>query len=588
MSFLFARELRRQAPVAAASVVLGLLFVALGLAFGRGPNGGLFELTLSGFVVSSIAASLLLGIASFAPDVESGAAAFIATLPISRRRELATRWGVATLLCIAAIAASSVPVWLVSRTPWSEQLDEVHARRFVFAVVGGLGSGFVASLIGRRTLVAFLVAPAVGLVPYLLFAEIGDRFFAPFDVEVVAAVVLIPALFALGAWVHARCDVHVDWRRGTLVTSAVLGALLVVGSGAVTACWAFDLGALWAIYGVVPSHDGRSAVVIECHGSSMWRRASRATTIDLETGHRLAVLQDAVAVLSFSPSGRSALLAESDGESEALVDLRTGASSRRNFRAQEPAERTSTPSLHVWSSYMPRPPISAVIWDGEEPVSVVTGRRWSKDPIALPEIKHIEAAAGGWLIARDGELRFAVDAQGRRRELSLPPVRVDDLALSPSGRLVVLLGEGSSGAELWSIPIDAPAAARRLALDPPTSLSRIYLAFSPGEDRVDVIAGLYASTGRENSYRTTLFDVRDGRALRPSVKKSPLPIAWSPSGRREVFTDDTWRDADGAAGHVDRWDHDGFSRVIGCDDENVFLIIERNAGFKLETVAAHH
>src|SRR4051812_15740325 len=108
----FMRELRRQAPVAVASVVLGLLVIVACLIATDSLLNRL-EGAWLGFSVAVVAAAFLLGIASVAPDAESGAQVFLAILPMRRWKEVLVRLSVAALLTlVTGILAAMVPLYL--------------------------------------------------------------------------------------------------------------------------------------------------------------------------------------------------------------------------------------------------------------------------------------------------------------------------------------------------------------------------------------------------------------------------------------------------------------------------------------------
>lgn len=547
MNVLFHRELRRQTPVALAAIILGLLFAIVGAAFGV--HGSVNDLTVTGFGIAAIAAPFLLGLATFAPDVETGAASFIATLPVSRRRELVARWGAALALSVVTLVAGLV-ILLASGVS-RRDLGQIDFMVGAFVAVYAFSSAVLASIVARRTLVALVVALGLSLVPVQVIHSFGQRLDPPFQLDVTVGL-LPPFLIICAAWVHLRGDAHTDWRRPALMTAGAVGGLLVAIMGFTTACWALDVPtAPWEVRDVRLSSSARTALVFELrrnawHGDPSWR----GELVDVETLARREL--PAAIDGSFSPSGRTALVAlQGDGDMR-LVDVATGAAtSAQRFRLQRRSDRaedlqTSSIRLYVASAAPSR--IAPVVWDGEEPVSVIPPRRWNGGRASMPEISSLEAASGSRVIERLGDRRFVREASGSRRPLELPPgFLVEDLRLSPSGDVLLAIGREGERQSLRAVALDHASRRHDAMLDLPPGAVSLLVSFSPDERRLVVRAR--PKKGKQRAEILTELDFVDG-SVRPleGWPHEELPLAWSASGRRVAFANRTWRDREGQTG----------------------------------------
>ncbi len=221
MRRLVLRELRRQLPVALALVALCLL-VALGAApFGdalrRGVDMTPWHLAA---VVVTLAAPWLLGVAAVAPDVESGAARFLAALPCSPARQQLAR---------AAVAAGYAALLIAPLATLTREASGARPGEHVAGVALLFLSGLVASAVTGRTLAAFVAAPLLALVAFDQAGALGASWFA--DARwggrwVVHAV----AAFGLGAAALAAARAQA-WPGGRALARAVV-ALGAVGLAA--------------------------------------------------------------------------------------------------------------------------------------------------------------------------------------------------------------------------------------------------------------------------------------------------------------------------------------------------------------------
>ena len=140
MRRLFTRELVRLAPVAAACGFLGLL-IYLGLAY-LAPGSWAQYANDNAYLVVLFGAPWLLGSAAIAPDAESGALTFLATLPVKTWRHLLARVGAAGLYAVAvpALAALLLDPDSLGHSMRGFNLPLAPEALFPFAFAGALAA----------------------------------------------------------------------------------------------------------------------------------------------------------------------------------------------------------------------------------------------------------------------------------------------------------------------------------------------------------------------------------------------------------------------------------------------------------------
>jgi hypothetical protein len=236
------RELARQAPTALGSLLLGLIVLVGVLLLGTTNFiDGAHEArsaARSGLAIVMVTAPLFLGVATVAPDRESGALAFLVRFPLSRAAELAIRWGIAAGLAAAAIGVAALATWFLAGTATLPAIATIGKTniRFEHIAVVGLVSGSVASIAFHRTLSALVAAPFLILLPELALAKLEQTFGFSQGGLVLACVPATALALVLAAIVaFFRGDLHRSGRRPLIIVLGVMALSTLLLEGAVSA-----------------------------------------------------------------------------------------------------------------------------------------------------------------------------------------------------------------------------------------------------------------------------------------------------------------------------------------------------------------
>jgi hypothetical protein len=317
------REFVRQAPIGFALVGLGILLTVAALVFAA--NGYMAQSAAAGtIVIMIVAAPLLFGVASVAPDTETGALAFLARVPLPARTQLLVRWGVAAGLAVATVLAS----WILERLLVREAGDPLETTGPVVWLLAlcAFAAGVASSVAFRRTLTALLLAPVIFGAPALAIAALvhalGEGQLRALEAGAGASVA--PFLLVGAAVAFLRSDLH----RATLrplkivASAAVMGAL--VGSGGV---YAWDVaGSDWRLSAWPALRDvaNKRVLFVQWHRGGLGEIGEqRFVFVPLDgSAARLALPSYEEAPIAVSPDGAKILgIAK---EELRLIDIATG------------------------------------------------------------------------------------------------------------------------------------------------------------------------------------------------------------------------------------------------------------------------
>lgn len=317
-SSLFARELRRQAPFAlgpAALLAVGALLQAYVVPADAGvpdvlrPEAALFF------------ASLLLGVASVAPDRGNGTHDFLRRLPLSLPKAFALRVG-AGLLWLGVVLALAGLCWAL-RADQGLQLSPL----FLLGWVVAYPCGALASTSTDRPLTALvlsaLVAAFAGAVFFLPLLLGGATF--PL-VEVLCGYLLLLAALVFGAAGFAFCRGHVH-RAGAqplLLGLGMVGVLSVASAGVSASARAYSHASALSGLEICAAEQAGETVALCVAGDRFLDREQRV--VALRPGAPPFVVEGrGHARAALSPSGRY-LLASDDEQPPrgVLCDLTEG------------------------------------------------------------------------------------------------------------------------------------------------------------------------------------------------------------------------------------------------------------------------
>jgi hypothetical protein len=569
MRTLFRRELRRQAPVAVASLALGLFVTILWLVVSESGTGRI-DGAWVGFAVTVVTSAYLLGVASVAPDAESGAQAFLATLPMGHAREMLVRWSAALLLATGTAALACLgPAWIlhdVVMRPDAHFNVAVGGEIAAILPAGivALAAGLLGSVAVRRTLVAFVTAPLfVGAIA-VAFEWFHTWMHAPYVFERTAGWALVPVILFAAAAAHLRGDVHRPSLRPLGVASIVLGAALVLGFGSITAgralAWSTERWILDS-FPATTSRDGRRLAVNESRTS--WSvREERGALVSLDSGAIERTFGRGRHAIAVDPAGETAVVLDDADNWFRVEDLATGALlSRQLRRPLNPLESPGAVSARATSLVVTTPTYreETVVWRGRTPYFVCPdGRLWGGEGkvLALPaDARAIESHGGSRLILRRPDASRLLWDLGRREAdpavvSDLAPATAIDAALSPDGRIAVLLVPSGDGFELRWADLDAPARVWKTfpvtgVLErvvettgeplPPT----IVVAFSPSSSKAFIA---WEKTSRPAGValdsESVIVDLatNTGHTLDlPGSDRLLAPTSWSPSEKKVVI-----------------------------------------------------
>lgn len=546
------RELRRQLPIALGLFGLGILVVLLLLTSSLFLEG--MELHVDTAVLAvAIGAPWVLGATVLAPDVETGADAFLATLPVSRWRLLGARVGVAfgyTLLALGGFSLLLIGIkhGLDLKDPFVLPFAEALMALFLFP------AGLLASVAVRRTLPAFLLTPVFLLAPTFIYALFLAGIGAPSSLleswGVRAALPPVLVLAALLAYAGARGEQSM--RRPLLRGGAVLGAGLLLVTLVTSVAYAYQCWTSpWGLDSVsLSSPDGRRIGVVlaqETEWGHDWERRRRPVIIDADRLHDPWELPAGTRPYSFSPDGAFLLATNQDGRWELWdcgqrrrlyethgAPLPLGGPVRR-----APAKRLRTAGV-VWRYG------KDLVWRGGTPYWVTTERSllaWDNSGrLPLPaSLEAVEGVAGTRLLLRlRGGARAVCQleyrADPRKVCMELPSLgygeACQEAALGPRGQWLFLLGERADGvSRLWVSDAGANPLEARPLFGVAKDFTGLRISISP--DGRHAIVDVALGRGKTRRVRTWRVELNSGKALR--VRKlegfAVDPEAWSPSGR---------------------------------------------------------
>ncbi|MBI3725543.1 hypothetical protein HY251_16560, partial [bacterium] len=478
MRAFFLRELRRLAPISLGVLVLGaLIVVGSVLLLPPGPPS-LLDISLGAFAIVGVASAFLLGVATVAPDAESGAVAFLATLPVTRSRELAVRWGAALVSWGVAFAASAVlPVVLACAAPVEKAAHAVPETLGVVAAVGAaaFSAGAIGSMAVRRALVAVVVGPIFFLAPWFAYARLAQGLEAPTAFGAAAPFVIPPVLIVAAAFVFLRGDLHRSSFRPLALGSVVVGGALLLSCIATTGAFAYDrFFADWDVRLEAFHRTSARHVLYWKHREASWGKNARFTlnALDADTGRCLELAGGNV--VSASPAGDRILVENYLLNRTELHELRTG-----DVRIGPPAAASLWQS--VWNGLGAHPHLStgvheSVAWAHGLPIAFAPGelQEWGKaGPRALPEGLVAEALAGSRVVLRraDGtlllwDLERDLEHPERSLAISLAALpagfTIHELVFSPLGGSLVVLGASDAGAAVYVLELGASPRGIRL------------------------------------------------------------------------------------------------------------------------------
>jgi hypothetical protein len=556
----FVRELSRLAPVALASVFLGgLIYAGLTL---TAPPSWAHGAPYFAYVVVLLGAPWLLGAAAIAPDAESGALVFMATLPVKPWKRLLTR-----LTAAASLAAlAPVLVYLVLAP-----LDGGIRSGVLIPKVAGFepvapfvfGGAVLASATIRNALAAFVVAPVFAAVPGFLVFSLAAYWRS--DMLFLYLFLPLPLFLLAGAWAAFSRGDHFGrlWspRSLRLGLGVVLAPLAVVG-GLSSVVFAYD----------------RVFPVWTLADELRWGWFARDSA-----GESVALPQGQVPV-SLSPDGRLVLTVpmawwdyRDQGLDMPLVlhDLTGDASPRVGAWPSFQNRTLGGERLLKIRSRQPemRYVMGPVCWRGDQPYLVTeAGLRtfggeligWGLDVSVL-----IEDAGGGVVLLRelDGGMaprRWLATPAGVEALPGLPP-HYAEFQLSPVGRWVLAVPMTGVEARVRVLEVGRDEAWRGpLPVDVMTTYdaSGASIRFAPGEDRlccIDVV-----------DTQAVVIDLSrlEAPLLRFGVDYRSQPF-WGPAGEL-IVPGLAWYEFD-ASGEATQHAWEG----IGLDDQAAFPQADR-------------
>ncbi len=523
MRALFFREVRRLAPVAGA-VLLGI-FLVLALAHLNRHEGRIPPESIVMF--GSVLGALLLGVATIAPDTDSGAIAFLARLPIPPARALAAKLAAALLWVAAIVLIASVSRTGVPAALWHERLD------LGGALAVALGSGVLASVMSRRTLAAAVLAPIAAAAAFLLFVApvtlgLGMR---SLSLEGPIAFGFSAAFVAIAFLAFMRGDRHrASWRPAVLgLGGLVLLDVLSVSSAALAHGWSIHDSPRWmTVRGwTVASADGRR-VALELGGTHWEGYEERIAVVDrAEKTARLLPVRYAEAV-GFSPDGRRLLAASLIQPGGWLVDIETGS-----------VENVASTQEGVTNGFATR----WVLWRDARPILVhqELGRielREPGDAVAARQASRgriVGTVEGRIAVLDQGHLSLLDPWTGRSEEVLVAKVDGEydnvEAAFSPRGeRAVILVNHGADATKTNVYVLDRASGAKRdFVCEMTIDRSLGHDAFSPDLRKIAL----------SRSSECCVLDLETGSVQRfedPEERDSELSFpAWSPDGARLVL-----------------------------------------------------
>lgn len=479
MKALFLRDVRRLAALAAALLAAVLIFAWAMI--GRRTGWTRLDALEAGLAV----AACLLGVATVAPDTDSGAIAFLARLPIRESRALAAKVAAALLMLALLVAAATTIIMTVPTGTIPGRFGEL-----LEVVAVAFAAGLLASVAVRRALPAVVVAPALVAVAIWAFGlptalVLGINHL---DGDALACI-LAGAFTAVAFLAYARGDRHRDSRRPAFLAFGAVAFLdLLAFSGmALAHGWSVHEAPRWMHVlsdHPVESRDGRRFALSlgGTHWGAWERRLAVAERSDRSVW--LAPLRGAVP-LSFSPSGERLLVSSDEGRGGWLLDVPS-----RTFSTLAPA----------WVDAYDGFGGTATIWRGERPFFVRVGetridvRAAGGAVAATVSFTAVKLAGtiGEKIAALANDGLFFLDPFAGTSENVLPVDRAAGLeaceaAVSPDGRRAVLVVANESECRGYVADLAARGAPRAIEGDVSRLINRLRdNSFSPDGTRLAI------------------------------------------------------------------------------------------------------
>lgn len=480
---LFVRELRRQGLLALALVLLCTLIGAgcevlslLGVPGVRGAEwlGPVWLL----FLLSP----WLLGVATFVPEREAGAEAFLGILPLSRGRLLALRASACLVACAANLGLGTLVGHLAApqarlRAPEAWALSGV-----------ALLAAWVASLSFKRSLSAFAAAPilaAAGLYTLVLPWELIG---SPSGFKSALLVIAVCGVAGAIPWIHARYQPLSGAHPAGAAWRPLLG-LALVSCGLASATRAadqassrpHDLG--YRLRSLGPEGPVEALALVS---QAPWSKDQGAEFVLVREGPSgsplLAWLPSDHHVWSLSPTH---VLTSSSGacfvwELERLAWSDADAPGSVTSRSQAKRVSNSLPAFGEGTMGPLGRLGTELVWAGGEPFATargafvsITGRTGS-----LPEGFSVRDTGCTLVCAQtpDGIRLISLDAQAGPEQLSeaqrwrrpqelYPELgEVEDLAISPGGTMLTWSRLVESHREVWALDLSQPTLAPKRLL----------------------------------------------------------------------------------------------------------------------------
>lgn len=453
----FLRELRRQAPVGLALVALGLLLIV---------SVGLFETGQLGYsvvpLVMGVLAPYLLGVASVAPDVESGAEAFLTRLPARRAGLFLARVGAALTWTGVVLAATPLAQLLAG--------DGLPVTQEEWPLLAGIGltAGVLASATLRPTLLAFALGP-IALAPWWAWTLLAKQLRSTIHDEPGGAAVLAllaPALVA--AWVYLRGDIHGPARRPVSLAMGLLAGVTLLASGGTTAAWGVGRSLVLherVVQTVLPADESGTALGLSRH--SRWGRELVFHYFEIDHWQLHRIGERGHEVVPLPPAAYAELSA--DGR-RILRVVPSGSASRLELHDADGALVLSVdPGKEVWEPIITRDVLlgdePGVVWVGDVPWVELDGV-WVEVGRAGRRVggwdQTSQAASGGRVLQERGEQLLLLD-------LTRPDEPARSLERVPGAKAATLVAGGELLVELVHVPGEVSELRWRGLTDPALS-----------------------------------------------------------------------------------------------------------------------
>jgi hypothetical protein len=550
---LFLRQLRLLAPSALASVALGLLTL-IGSTLFMDDAWRALNLDAAGmaFMLVGVVAPWLLGVASIAPDAESGGLAFLGVMPLKPGRHLALRVAAAGAWTAVAVLPFAAGFVLGGAVPDAER-RLAFAAAVLLATIPIGAAGLAAAATAGRSLAAFIVTPA------LLFAPLGAYVFhaqvlgAPSEFFV-GGFVALPIALLLATWASFRELRHPGLRPALRGVGALLLAV-ALGCGVTTTAygWARLSPAVW-VEGAWISDQGPMTLTISNRSdwprSHEWQRVAVVPRERLREGADLLAIAQSGLVLeggdgpiAFGPDGATFV---QQGATVALLDAQGAPIGGWGYAPQ--GLPWSGVQLSRGASNWNRLPVGWTA-DGVPWVLSLDGRSGQgldgRPVWSLPDGTSLEALGLTMAIVRDDAgRRWSLDTRGGAPEpIETTPdtVGVDP---SPTGRWLVVGRRSLEGTRRPAL-LEVRSRSGDVAISLPVQgRLQARLTFSPDESTVILMTD--AIDHAQYVVWLSVVELERGEVRTTTISNppsAPSVRAWSPSGRR-LLLDIGWLDLD--------------------------------------------